>query len=379
MRDEGKLKERISLLMRFFWVEDLFKIGKELRLPFFDGVSHYWKMNQYQAAAEIAKNIDDDKLIELTKKHIPRYGLRLGGFHGKYYTATETGELRLEDSSNFIKANVHKALSKWGDKAYGILQALVNKRGKSTYFELIDEIERVLGYEYVPSYLLPRLGPMKLVFKTGSNKYPDWTMPSEIISIVEQELTKFKRPVHVTRPRTTLSQRLLKMERDIGSVVDEIVKARRSLNLIFESKYGTKLFKQNESAITDMRRFCSNEEEFNNRILSMALLIGRIETKNVKELIKHRQPEHGSINVMEAFLEEVTPNYDRDIIRNLRIINSLRSKKYPVHPDHPKFLDALKDLGFEDISPDWQELWEKVLLKYLESLQKLLMTLKRIS
>lgn len=78
-------------------------------------------------------------------------------------------------------------------------------------------------------------------------------------------------------------------------------------------------------------------------------------------------------------MEEVAPNYDRDIVRNLRIIISLRSKKYPVHPDHPKFLDALKDLGFEDISSDWQELWEKVLLKYLESLQKLLKMLKCIN
>ena len=376
---EEKLRERISLLMRFFWLEDLFKIGKELRLPFFDSVSHYWKMNQYQAAAEIANNVDDNKLLSLTKKHIPRYGLRLGGFHGRYYTATETGELKFEDSHNLIKANVRKALSKWGDKAYGILRALVIKKGKSTYFELIDEIERVLGYEYVPSYLLPRLGPMKLVFKTGSNKYPDWTMPSEIIPTVENELTKFKRPVHVTRPRTTLSQRLLKMERDISSIVNEIVSARRSLNLIFASRYETKLFKQNESAITDIRKLCSNEEEFNNRILCMALLIDGIETKNVKGLIKHRQPKHGSVNIIEAFLEEVAPNYDRVIIRNLRIIISLRSKKYPVHPDHPKFLDALKGLGFEGISLDWQELWEKVLLKYLESLQKLLRTFKSTS
>lgn len=53
--------------------------------------------------------------------------------------------------------------------------------------------EKVLGYEYVPSYLLPRFGPLKLVFKTGSNKYPDWTMPPEIIPAVREELVTYKK------------------------------------------------------------------------------------------------------------------------------------------------------------------------------------------
>lgn len=117
MQNEEKLRERISLLMRFFWLDSLFRIGKELHLSFFDNVSNYWEMNQYQAAVEIAKNIDDDKLLKFTKKYMPRYGLRLGGFHGKYYTATETGELKFEDSRDVIRTSVNKALKKWGDKA----------------------------------------------------------------------------------------------------------------------------------------------------------------------------------------------------------------------------------------------------------------------
>jgi hypothetical protein len=117
MPDDEKLKERISLLIRFFSLDDLFKIGKELHLPFFEKKLQYWEMNQYQAATEIAGNIDDNSLLELTRKYIPRYGLSLGGFHGKYYTATETGKLKLEDSQDFIRANVQKALDKWGNKA----------------------------------------------------------------------------------------------------------------------------------------------------------------------------------------------------------------------------------------------------------------------
>lgn len=379
MQDEEKLKERISLLMRFFWLEDLFKIGKELHLSFFDKVTNYWKMNQYQAATKIAKNIDDSKLLELTKKRIPRYGLRLGGFHGKYYTTTETGELRFEDSRNLIRANVRKVLNRWGDKAYGLLQALVNKNGRATYFDLIDEIEKVLGYEFVPSYLLPRLSPLNLVFKTGSSKYPDWTMPSEIIPVVQEELRDFKRPVSRPRLKETPDIRLLRIEKETSDIVDEIVSVRRNLNLLFERSFKTWFFKQNEMAVNDIRKPCSNEEEFNNRIMSLALLISEIETQSVQELIKSSKPEPGSINILEAFLIENFPNYDKTIIKNLRVIVTLRSKKYPIHRDDPAFIDALNYFGFTELPPDWQELWEAVLQRYLESLQGLVSVLVSVS
>lgn len=55
MQDEEKLKERISLLMRFFWLEDLFKIGRKLNLDYFKKFANYWEINNYQAATEIAR------------------------------------------------------------------------------------------------------------------------------------------------------------------------------------------------------------------------------------------------------------------------------------------------------------------------------------
>jgi len=372
MQNEEKLKERISLLTRFFWLEDLFKIGKELDLDYFKKFQNYWEINQYQAVVEISKNIDDDKLIELTRRHLPKYELMLGGFHGKYYSASETGELRLEGSWDIIRSNTQKALEKWGDRAYGILQALINKNGRATYFDLIDEIEKVLGYEFIPSYLLPRLAPLNLVFKTGSNKYPDWTMPSEIITVVQEELRNFKRPDQPRPIRITPSERLLTLEREIGLRVDKIVQARRSLNLLFEKKFGMNIFKQNEMAISDIRKPCSNEEEFNNRIMSLGLLISEIETDKIKSLIRTQKPKSGSINLIEAFLKEVAPGFDISVIKNLRMIMTLRSKKYPIHRDDPILLDALSYFGFTSIPPDWQELWENVLQRYLYSLESLI-------
>lgn len=368
--EEEKLRERTSLLMRYFWLDKIYKIGKELDLPYFDNFQNYWEINHYQGALEIAKAINDDKLLELVAKHRPKYGLSLGGFHGKYYTATETGELKLEGSWDIIRQNVRKALAKWGDKAYGVLQAIINKNGRSTYFELIDEIERVLGYEFIPSYILPRLGPLGLVFKTGSRRYPDWTMPSETIPIVQEEIGKFKRPSKPFRVKASLSQKLLSVERKLEGVIEEIINTRRNINLLFKRKFGTRLFKENEMAINTIRKPCSNEEEFTNRIASLALLIDEIETDKIKGLIKSK-PEAGSINLLETFLSENSPNFDETIIKNLRMIMILRSKKFPIHKDDPRLLEALSYFDFTSLTLDWQDLWEKVLLRYLDSLRGL--------
>lgn len=374
MIEDEKLRERTSLLMRIYWTDDLFKIGKKLGIPYFIQFSNWWKIDHYQAAFHVAKTVDDSHLLKIVSENRPKY-VRLGGFYGKHYTASETGKVNLQGSWDLIRDNIRKALKKWQDKAYGLLQALINKGGRASYFDLIDEIEKVLGYEYVPSYLLPRLGPLKLVFKTGSNKYPDWTMPSEIIPLIQEELRSFKRPIHRPRLRETPDTRLLRTEKETSVIVDNIVGARRNVDLLFEQNFKTRFFKQNEMAINDIRKPCSNEEQFNSRILSLAVLISEIETQNVLKLLKSKKPKPGSINILEAFLDENSPNYDKSIIKNLRAIMTLRSKKYPVHRDDPVFIDALNYFGFTKLPPDWQELWEAVLQRYLESLQRFISTL----
>jgi hypothetical protein len=264
-----------------------------------------------------------------------------------------------------------------GKQSIGLLQALINRDGRATYFDLIDEIENVLGFEFAPSYLLKRFGPLNLVFKTGSNKYPDWTMPSEIILLVQEELRSFKNPPSRPHPRESFSIHLLRIEKEISDIVDEIIEVRRDLNLLFEQRFKTKFFRQNEMAVNDIRKPCSNEEKFNNGILSLSLLVDEIEIHSVQKLITSSKPEPGSINILEAFLDENFPNHNRIIIGNLRVIKTLRSQKYPIHCDKPVFLDVLKCLGFTDFPPDWEELWEVVLRKYLESLQGLVSLLQK--
>jgi hypothetical protein len=76
---EEKLKEKTLLIIRYFWLDRLFEIGKQLKLPYFDRFENYWEINHYQAALEVAKSIMDDKLLELFRKHLPYMDLILVG------------------------------------------------------------------------------------------------------------------------------------------------------------------------------------------------------------------------------------------------------------------------------------------------------------
>ena len=368
---DDKAKERALLLMRFYWRDRIFEIGSAASIPYFSQFEDYWEADHYVAALEISKVMSDQDLLRVTTQNPPRYALPLGGFQGQYYSATRDGEVTLSSSREQVLANLHTALEKWEEKAYGLLQALINLGGRAPFFDLVSEIEDVLGYEFVPSYHLPRLASLQLVFKTGSNKYPDWTMPPEIVPTVEQELREYTRPARSRAPTSSPSGRVVVVEGTMEAIATEIVRKRRDINLTFLDRFGTDLFRQNEMATADIRKPCSNEEDFNNRILNLTNLIDGIWTDSFRGLVT-AAPEPGSINILEAFLEEYLPEYERRTITSLRMTTRLRSKKYPIHADTPEFVEALRYFGFGSFPPDWQELWEAVLAEYLATLTKLL-------
>jgi hypothetical protein len=156
---------------------------------YFDTFRNYWDINHYQAALEIAKSVDDDQLLRLARENPPKYALNLGGFQGNWYTATENGLVSLESSWLKVRENVKHALGRWQMGAFGALQSLLNLGGETTYWKLLEEAEK-LGARISP-YLLKRLEAMRLLFKTGSNRYPTWTIPPEIIPPLKEELDAF--------------------------------------------------------------------------------------------------------------------------------------------------------------------------------------------
>jgi len=384
--ENEKINERALLLLRLYWKDKLYDIGKKLGITYFTQFERYWDIDEYKGALEISKKISDNDLLELVKKNpLQKYRFTyLGGFQGQYYTFTESGEIKLSSSWESVRKNVEKALKKWGDRAWALFQALIDKEGRATYFEIIDGMEKY-GQSYAPSFLLPRLQSLKLVFKTGSRKYPDWTIPPEIIpllkellkkrEIIVKEFGKGTEEIKVERKiskEEAINFQILRAEKEAEKICDQIVETRRVINILFESKFHTKLFRDYEKAILDIRKLCTNEDEFNNKIQALTILINEIETEKIKELIINKDNlASGSINILERFLEEKIPGYNKEIVTIFRNIVTLRSKKYPTHPDQPEFIKAQKYFGIDSYPPNWGELWQKVLRKYLEALNKL--------
>ena len=168
--------------------------------------------------------------------------------------------------------------------------------------------------------------------------------------------------------RKTKIVRSLHRSADVENIVNEIVKLRRWINIEFEKKFKCKLFKEREYEINKLRLQCLTEEDFTNLIANLGVLVESINVKDLKEKAK-LEVEGGSINVLEEFLKKTSSNFDDLIIKNLRDIITLRSKKSPIHSDDSKVIDVILRWG-EIIPPDWESLGIKVLQKYLEHLQK---------
>ncbi|MFQ5787101.1 MAG: hypothetical protein ACE5H1_03895 [Thermodesulfobacteriota bacterium] len=376
--EDKKLKERIILLMRLYWRDEIHKIGTELDIDEIKKVENYWDLDHYKGALLISKVLNDEDLKELVSKYPPKY-VQMGGFQGQYYTVDKKGRFSFINSWPSVRGNVKKSLENWGDKTYGVLKALVNKNGNSAYFELIDEIGRVLGKEYVPSWILPRLEPLKLVFKTGSNKYPRWTIPTEIIPVIESELKeytvgskgkekskKFGKGPSKDEEKESLS--LLLIERKLDKLVTNLVERKREINIICKRKYKTRFFRDNEKAIMSIKRPCSNEEEFDHRVQGLSSIIDEIETEKIKKQIKSE--DNGSINIMKSLLRSNDEKNYGDILNNLRMLRVLRNKKFPTHSDNGKFIEATANFGQDKFPPDWEILWESVLEGTVKSLER---------
>lgn len=341
---DRKVIERALLLIRVYDIRKIYDIGKEINLPYFSSFNDYEEMSYHRGALEISQVMTDEALLKLIKENPPKYGLSLGGFQGGYYTATEKGELTLTSSWENVRRNIQQSLERWNEKVYGVLQAIINKRGIANNTDIHDEIEKILGPGYSWEDLLSRLQQRKLIFKN----YSFWEMPPEIIPIVQEELSSHKKK---------------------KEIIPNIVQVRRQINLIFNTKFKTKLLRENEQAIEDIKKSCENEDDFNNRIQVLSTLIDEMETKSLEDHIDYEGT--GSVNILKEFLDEKFPDYDEKIINNFRNIIKLRSKKYPVHKDDPEFIGALKYFGLT-YPPHWRELGEKVLEKYYESLELLL-------
>ena len=162
----------------------------------------------------------------------------------------------------------------------------------------------------------------------------------------------------------------------IMSPLQDFVESRNYLDANFKSLFGIRLFQtltDDAVAIKDLMKPCVSQKDFALKIQALAGLIDRIDEKGLKEKIKEKDKLNGSINVLEQFLKENFPNYQKYIISNLRNLLALRSKMYPAHATASEVIIILGNFGLGKYPlDDWEEGVSKILRLCSNSLSALL-------
>jgi len=178
---EDKVIERKILLKRCFPRHQLFEIGRELALPFFDRVEHAWSIDEDQAAFEIAIAINEAQIKEVFERHKPREWVV---FRGKHYTF-EDNALLLEGSWKTIESNLRQARKKHGKNGLEVLKAFL-KSGKGCG---LQDIAARLEPSVDAEPLVSELEQLKiLAVSYQGDGYREWKIPEEISPLIQAEL-----------------------------------------------------------------------------------------------------------------------------------------------------------------------------------------------
>ena len=202
----------------------------------------------------------------------------------------------------------------------------------------------------------------------GPNNYLDM-----IDSHIKEEKNKLisytKREVEIFQKQSESNvQRNEKKDRKL--IISEIIDKIDSINLLMKNNYKIELFDIQEQKIwNNLFEPCQDKKDFVLHITALSSLIDWININELKNLLK-TQPQNGSVNYLESFLQEKYSNYNLNIIKRLRRIFKIR-KMFPVHKDTNDSIKAIKELGESYPDTNYKKLWDKILLDFYASLRQL--------
>ena len=162
-------------------------------------------------------------------------------------------------------------------------------------------------------------------------------------------------------------------------IASAIIDARDNINAIFNHLYNEKLIiLTQERDLLQLFRDAESEGDFFYRMCALANAATRMNVMCLRRLTKIENSKLKSIKLLEEYLNiNSIPN--SQIIDTLRNINKLR-QSYPVHGDRIEgVLEAHRYFAIDYPITDYSAAWKKVLNRYLNVLQQLLNSLKKIS
>ncbi len=249
LKGNEKLVERAMLLKRCFSKAELYRIGKELKISYFENLSSGWMIHdEEEASLLLAEKVDDNNLQEIFAKHTPR---EWAIFRGLYYIF-EDGKLYKESSENKIKSSIQRARTMYGSQVDSVLKALVKSCGAVSTENLnrqlkMNNIQEILEY-------LEKLKVITSAYK--SEKYHEWKILEETLPILEFALGLRKKPIEKfyrlpdQAPsqdsfKTKVADYLLEenkkveeMDREFDEYLENILKHRLETTVNFGKKFG---------------------------------------------------------------------------------------------------------------------------------------------
>jgi len=129
---DHELFERKVLLKRSFSLPKLLRIGKSLKLPYFNQ-SLSRDLEEDRIVYEIASNLDNEALEEIFRK-FPPWGWAT--FRGRWYTLKD-GKLQLKGSWDHQRSRLEGILERYGSKSSKVLRTFLQSSSNS-----IEALER---------------------------------------------------------------------------------------------------------------------------------------------------------------------------------------------------------------------------------------------
>ena len=191
-----KLAERRELLKRVFSKIDLFNIGKELGVSYFEDFLSGWEIDENEASFEIASRIGDVELKQIFRDHAPRGWAVFRGVHYMF----EDRKLSLEGAGKTILEGARRVKVRYGSDGASVLKTFVMAGGTVDG----EDLERNVDSAHIDE-ILGDLERLKVIASsyTGA-KYREWKILEETLPIIEVELGM--RPARSVTPEATLSE-----------------------------------------------------------------------------------------------------------------------------------------------------------------------------
>ena len=181
MTADDKTLEKKLLIRRVYPETDIFTIGKEQGIQYFDQFVNCWETNPDEASLELGQALSDKQLQEAFKKHA---GRNWTVFRGKYYTF-EDGALSLKGSVEKIRAGITETEKKFGKDSISLLKTIAQTGGSFGQKEFKEALKQKID----PYPILGKLEQLKVVVPSyRGEEYCEWRMLEETLPLIRDEL-----------------------------------------------------------------------------------------------------------------------------------------------------------------------------------------------